>query len=361
MSNRRGQWLTRRGQADMAAAIDQVVDQQPRPGEQIEDIPDELIEDSPYQARQSLDETSLEELAQGMREVGFQGVLIVRPHGDPVQRRRGCFQLVYGHRRRAAWRRVCTERGERCVVPVVVREVTDERMLTIGAQENLQRADLTPLEEAQIVAWHEKTFYPASQSVIGRMLGKSENWVKTRSRIHRLPDVLKARLRTRPGAISQIVELGVFYEQQPLAAVALADRVVQEHMTLNAVRAAIRDDGHPRSAVNRDRDELHNTDGAVPVVAKITNQASLPHTPTERGTEIIETSLDDHKALSIVESFYPAWARQLCEHIEQVAVELRQMPGELSDLEDSTIQRLTQAAETLLHELARLAQTLEGI
>jgi ParB family chromosome partitioning protein len=155
MSNKRGQWLTRRGQADVAAAIDQVIDQQPRPGEQVQEVPDELIEDSPYQARQSLDETSLEELTQGMREVGFQGVLIIRPHGDLAQRQHGYFQLVYGHRRHAAWRRVCTERGEPCVVPVVLREVTDERMLTIGAQENLQRADLTPLEEAQIVAWHK--------------------------------------------------------------------------------------------------------------------------------------------------------------------------------------------------------------
>jgi hypothetical protein len=233
-------------------------------------------------------------------------------------------------------------------------------MLTIGAQENLQRADLTPLEEAQIVAWHEKTFYPASQAVIGGMLGKSESWVKTRSRIHRLPDALKDRLRARPGAISQIVELGVFYEQQPLAAVTLADRVVQEQMTLNAVRAAIRDYARSHSTVNRDRDGLHNKDVAVPVVAEITNQASPPHTPAERGTEIIEISLDNHKAPSIVESFYPAWATQLCEHMEQVVVELRQMPCELSDLEDSTIQRLTQAAETLLHELARLAQALEG-
>src|SRR5262245_65620130 len=130
MSNKRGQWLTRRGQADVAAAIDQVIDQQPRPGEQVEDIPDELIEDSPYQARQYLDETSLEELAEGMREVGFQGVLIVRPHGDLAQRRRGSCQLVYGHRRRAEWRRVCNEWGERCMVPVVVREFSDGRMVT---------------------------------------------------------------------------------------------------------------------------------------------------------------------------------------------------------------------------------------
>ena len=129
-------------------------------------------------------------------------------------------------------------------------------------------------------------------------------------------------------------------------------------MTLTAVRAAIRD-ARPHSTVKRDRDGLHNTDGAVPVVAEITNQASLPHTPAERGTELFETSLDDHKALSILESFYPAWATQLCEHIEQVTVELRQMPGELSKLDDATTQRLMQATETLLHELARLAQTLE--
>src|SRR4029453_19374991 len=173
-------------------------------------------------------------------------------------------------------------------------------MLTIGAQENLQRADLTPLEEAQIVAWHEKTFYPASQAVIGEMLGKSESWVKTRSRIHRLPDALKDRLRARPGAISQIVELGVFYEQQPMAAVTLADRVVQEQMTLNAVRAAIRD-ARPHSTVKRDRDGLHNADGAVPVVAEFTNQASLPHSPAERGTKVFETSLDDQNVPPIAE------------------------------------------------------------
>jgi ParB-like chromosome segregation protein Spo0J len=246
------------------------------------------------------------------------------------------------------------------VVPVVVREVTDERMLTIGAQENLQRADLTSLEEAQIVAWHEKTFYPASQAVIGDMLGKSESWVKTRSRIHRLPDALKDRLRARPGAISQIVELGVFYEQQPLAAVTLAERVVEEHMTLNAVRAAIRDYTRPHSTTNRDRDGLHNEDGAVPVVAEITNQASLPHTPAERGTKVFETFLDDHNVPAIAEVFHPAWAMRLCDHIEEVAVELRQVPCELSSLEDATIQRLTQAAETLLYELTRLTQALEG-
>jgi hypothetical protein len=140
----------------------------------------------------------------------------------------------------------------------------------------------------------------------------------------------------------------------------LADRVVQEHMTLDAVRVAIRKYTRPYSTANTYRDRLHNEDGAVPIVAEITNHAILPHSPAEQETETIQASLDDHKAPSIVEAFYPAWATQLCKHIEQVAVELRQMPGELSNLDGATTQRLMQAAETLLRELARLTQALEG-
>src|SRR6266516_7069722 len=103
MSSQRGTWIARRGQAGVEAAIDQVLDRQPQVGEQIQQVPDDRIEDSPYQARQPFSDDSVEELAQGMREVSFQGVLIVRPHSDPAKRRHGLFQLVYGHRRRAAW------------------------------------------------------------------------------------------------------------------------------------------------------------------------------------------------------------------------------------------------------------------
>jgi ParB-like nuclease domain len=102
MSNRRSAWIDRRGQRGADAAIDQVIERQVQAGEQVQQLADELIEDSPYQARQSFSTESVEDLAQGMREAGFQGVLIVRPHSDPAKRRRGIVQLVYGHRRRMA-------------------------------------------------------------------------------------------------------------------------------------------------------------------------------------------------------------------------------------------------------------------
>jgi len=84
------------------------------------------------------------------------------------------------------------------VLPAVVREISDEQMLTVGAQHNLQRQDLDPFEEAQIVTWHERLFFDKNQAEIGAMLGKSSDWVSTRSRIHKLRDVLKDRLRQRP-------------------------------------------------------------------------------------------------------------------------------------------------------------------
>ncbi len=67
MTIKRGRWISRRGQAGADEAIDQVLDRQPQPGEQVQLIADEQIADSPYQARQPFSDESVEDLAQGMR------------------------------------------------------------------------------------------------------------------------------------------------------------------------------------------------------------------------------------------------------------------------------------------------------
>ena len=261
MSNQRGQWISRRGQADASAAIDQVIDHRPQPGERIQQLADDLIDDNPYQARRSFSAASVEDLAQGMRETGFQGVLIVRPHGDVTQR--GRYQLVYGHRRRVAWRQVCADRHQACVLPVVVRDVSDAEMLTIGAQENLQRQDLDPIEEGQIVARLERMFFDKNQTELGTMLGKSSDWISIRSRVHRLPEALKERLRQRPRAISQILELSGLYAAQPDRALTLADQVVAEQLTLDAVRALVRDYARPDTRPTNIREIEHKHRGAA--------------------------------------------------------------------------------------------------
>lgn len=329
-SSKRGQWLDRRGQINAAQAIGQVIDRQPLPGEQVQMVPDTQIVDSPYQVRRPFDAQSIAELTQGMREVGFQGVLIVRPHSDLDERRRGMLQLAYGHRRRAAWRVVCEERGDTCVLPVVVRDIDDARMLTIGAQENLQRQDLDPLEEAQIVALHERMYFNKNQAEIGAMLGKSLDWVKTRSRIHKLPDALKECLRARPRAISQMVELGTLYGHDPERAMNLANRVIQEQLTLDALRAAIRNYERPVSSLEN-REETHNQRGTAPIVSNITKSTGNPTTPS--------------------------WLIALCADLSRTADVLQARRRDIVALDGADVMRLERALEAMLREISHITDS----
>jgi len=181
---------------------------------------------------------------------------------------------VYGHRRRVAWRQVCHERSAPCFVPVVIREVSDAHLLTIGAQENLQRQDLDPVEEAQIVAWHERMYFDKNQAEIGAMLGKSSDWVSVRSRVHKLPDILKDRLRQRPRAVGQMLELGMYYAQQPSMAVLMADRVVNENLTVAAIRKLVRDAMQSVPSIEPDREGRHNRRVGATIVQDITSDLS---------------------------------------------------------------------------------------
>lgn len=370
MSSKRGTGISRRGQAGADAAIDQVIERQPQLGEQVQQIADALIGDSPYQARQAFSDESVEDLAQGMRAAGFQGVLIVRPHGEPQKRRSGLFQLVNGHRRRAAWRQVCLNRGAPCVLPVTVRSVSDEQMLLIGAQENLQRQNLDPVEEAQLVAWHERMFGDKNQAEIGAMLGKSSDWVSTRSRIHRLSDALKERLRQRPRAISQMLELGMLEVQQPDAALELADRVVNENLTLNALRALIRGYARPERrepdaepvkrrgaatsvqdvtskppdlpALTEHREAEHNRRGAT---TQISSEATTPVTRSDRRrATFLGQSIDD-----TIETADLAALQQAATALASIAARAEHLPGGTRTLQviEQAEQALRQMRQTL--------------
>jgi ParB family transcriptional regulator, chromosome partitioning protein len=365
-------WISRRGQADAASAVELVLDRQPQ--EQLLQIADELIEDSPYQARQPISDASVSELALGMEATGFQGVLIVRPHGDAVKRRKGVFQLVYGHRRRTAWRSVCQKRGEPCMLPVVVRDVTDAQMLTIGAQENLQRQDLDPLEEAQIVAWAERMFFDKNQAEIGAMLGKSEDWVRLRSRVAKLPDVLKDRLRVRPRAMSQILELATLYREDAGTALALADRVVSEQLTLDRVRQLVRSLARPVPASSASPPTRHDSPSAEADAGEL--HRGVCERKNDRGgaAAIVTPGTKETDALTSARADHAAPAQLQCIHVAIAATHqqvdilrtLRQNIREQS-LAPSTAQTFAALLGTLTAEIdafrtaaGELSDTLGG-
>lgn len=103
----------------------------------ISDVPIELISPNPFQPRQDFDEAALEEMMRSIQTSGLLQPLAVRPHGPG-------YQLIAGERRL----RACLALGK-LTVPIVIRDVSDDRMLELALVENLQRQDLNPIEKAE--------------------------------------------------------------------------------------------------------------------------------------------------------------------------------------------------------------------
>jgi len=185
-------------------------------------------------------------------------------------------------------------------------------------------------------------YFDKNQAQIGALLGKSEDWVKTRSRIHKLPEPLKAQLRQRPRAISQMLELGAFYTREPEAALTLAEQVATEQLTLDAVRAAVRNYVRPTSSEPSDRDEKNNQRGATLIVKDSTSGGrSAPSVP-EMGL-----------------AHAPPWLPGLCDHLSQTTHALRQVRGQIVALNHESAAELSSVVEKLLRELDFLTRTLE--
>jgi ParB family transcriptional regulator, chromosome partitioning protein len=120
-----------------------------------------VIRPNPRQPRQSFKEDEIEELAMSIREHGVIQPLIVSPAGS------GVYTLIAGERRLQAARRAGLLK-----VPVVIRNATDQQLLELALIENVQRADLNPIEEAEAFHHLIKEF-GLSQDAVSLRVGKS--------------------------------------------------------------------------------------------------------------------------------------------------------------------------------------------
>lgn len=148
-----------------------------------ETIPIDRIRPNPDQPRRRFDETELEGLAVSIRERGVLQPLILRP--DPSG---DGYQIVAGERR---WR--AAQRAQLHEVPAVVRELDDATVLEIALVENVQRADLTPIEEARGYARLMKD-YAYTQERVSEISGKSRSHVANTLRLLALPDEVMAMI-----------------------------------------------------------------------------------------------------------------------------------------------------------------------
>jgi len=130
-------------------------------GSGITHIPVDLIQRNPRQPREKFDIEELENLAASIREHGIIQPLIVSPGKN------GIYILIAGERRLQAARKAGLK-----TVPVVIRHATDQQLLELALIENVQRADLNPIEEAE--AYHNLSReFKMSHETIAQRVGKS--------------------------------------------------------------------------------------------------------------------------------------------------------------------------------------------
>jgi ParB family chromosome partitioning protein len=146
------------------------------------EIPLELIEKNPYQTRSHVDDERLAELAASITANGVVQPILVRPLAN------GRFQLIAGERR---WR--ASERAGKATIPAILRQVSDEQAMEITIVENLQRADLNPMEQARAFERLAREFH-MTQEQMAQRTGKDRASVANFLRLLKLPNGVQARV-----------------------------------------------------------------------------------------------------------------------------------------------------------------------
>lgn len=159
----------------------------------LHDVRIEDIDPNPFNPRQDF---AVEDLVASMREHGFIGALDGRLVEEQRTGRR--VQLGYGSRRLLAAKEAGIER-----LPVYLHDDwDDQQMLVIALVENVQREDLTPLQEAASVGqMHQNLGWSVRE--IARRTGKPKSWVQDTLALFRAPEDVKAMVRERPDSIRQ--------------------------------------------------------------------------------------------------------------------------------------------------------------
>ena len=147
-------------------------------------VPVEFLRPNRFQPRRQFREEDLADLANSIAQKGVLQPIVVRP----VAGERNAFEIVAGERR---WR--AAQRAKLDRVPVTVRDLTDAETLEIAIIENVQRADLNPIEEAD---GYDRLMaeFGYTQAEVSKLIGKSRSHVANTLRLRALPDGIKAHI-----------------------------------------------------------------------------------------------------------------------------------------------------------------------
>ncbi len=185
-------------------------------------IPVDRIESNPEQPRLAFDETTLQELAGSIREHGVLQPILVRPIGE------NHFQLIAGERR---WR--ASKLAGMPTIPALVEDIDDSTALEISIIENLQREDISPLDEATM---YDRMIREHGYSIrrLADKLGKDKGYLENRLRLADAPPEVRELVSLRKDTLSHAYE--IMKVADPKKRKRLADAVARNELSLVKLR-----------------------------------------------------------------------------------------------------------------------------
>ncbi len=205
------------------------------------DLPIEFLMPSPFQPRHRFDEEDMRELVASVREHGVLQPILVRRHGGDDER----YEIIAGERR---WR--AAQQARLTKVPVVVKDLNDEEALEVALIENVQREDLSPIEEAQ---GYQRLMdeFGHTQEQVSKLIGRSRSHIANTLRLMNLPMDVREMLHT--GVLSAGHGRALLNDPTPSAT---AKRIAASGLNVRETEAATRRPRKPRTPAPKDADTV---------------------------------------------------------------------------------------------------------
>lgn len=207
----------------LGALLGEYLEEEHEGGER--DVPVDRIRANPYQPRTDFEEGALSDLVESIRANGLLQPLVVRPTEEG-------WEVVAGERRLRALRKLGWARA-----PVVVRELSDEQMLVLALVENLQRENLSPIEEGEGYRELMEAF-DLTQSQVAKRVGKDRSTVANILRLLELDDEVKQMVGA--GALSAGHARAILGLDGSEAQIELAREVVEGDLSVRATERRVR-------------------------------------------------------------------------------------------------------------------------
>jgi len=279
------------------------------------------ITPNPKQPRIAADPAALDDLTASIREHGVLQPILVRPLD------RGHYEIVAGERR---WRAVTAL--ALAMIPAIIEEMSDEQAIEIAVIENLQRENLSPLDEAAIFARMTSELGYSIRKLADK-LGKDKGYIENRLRLVAAPADVRALVAERSDTISHAYELMKI--DDPARRAELAAQIARGELSLARLKAAVRGESE------------HPSLGA-PAVAPIATAAAAP---------IVEPTLAPTPAVAAAPG--PAQTQAFAPIIEATPLTSTPVTAALPAASDAGLTAARESLGTAIEELATILHAID--